>query len=57
MSGLHYSTELYYTLGKEMRKWAEVFTDGKILSILEGGYELSILGESVVAYMRGLLGK
>ncbi len=57
MSGLQYSTELYYILGKEMRQWAERFTRGKLLSILEGGYELSVLGESVAAYCKGLLGK
>ncbi len=57
MSGLQYSTELYYILGKEIRRWTARFTEGKHLSILEGGYELSVLGESVAAYCKGLLGK
>ncbi|MCK5070200.1 MAG: histone deacetylase [Desulfocapsa sp.] len=57
MSGLQYSTELYYTLGCEVKSWADKYTDGKLLSILEGGYELSVLGDSVAAYVRGLLGK
>jgi acetoin utilization deacetylase AcuC-like enzyme len=55
MSGLHYSTELYQTLGETVKGWATRFTGGKILSILEGGYELSVLGESVTAYVDGLL--
>ncbi len=55
MSGLHYSTELYHTLGETVKSWATRFTGGKILSILEGGYELSVLGESVAAYVDGLL--
>ncbi len=55
MSGLHYSTELYYTLGEHIRLWADRFTGGRILSILEGGYELSVLGDSVEAYVRGLI--
>ncbi len=55
MSGLHYSTELYRTLGETVKCWATQFTGGKILSILEGGYELSVLGESVAAYVDGLL--
>ncbi len=55
MSGLHYSTELYRTLGETVKDWANRFTGGKILSILEGGYELSVLGESVAAYVDGLL--
>jgi acetoin utilization deacetylase AcuC-like enzyme len=57
MSGLQYSTELYYIIGREIKSWADRFTNGKILSILEGGYELSVLGDSVVAYVRGILGK
>lgn len=55
MSGLHFSTELYARIGKEIMVWAEQYTDGKIISILEGGYELSVLGESVEAYVRGML--
>jgi len=55
MSGLQFSTDLYYTIGKEINKMAERYTGGKILSILEGGYELSVLGDSVEAYVRGLL--
>lgn len=57
MSGLHYSTELYSILGSEIRAWANRFSEGKVLSILEGGYELSVLGDSVEAYVRGILGK
>lgn len=55
MSGLHYSTELYRVFGETVKSWAETFTGGKIVSILEGGYELSVLGESVAAYVDGLL--
>jgi acetoin utilization deacetylase AcuC-like enzyme len=57
MSGLHYSTEIYYTIGREIKAWTDRFSNGKILSILEGGYELSVLGDSVEAYVRGMLGK
>ncbi|MEN8199185.1 MAG: histone deacetylase [Thermodesulfobacteriota bacterium] len=57
MSGLHFSTELYYTLGREIRSWAEQYSGGKLLSILEGGYELSVLGDSVESYVKGLLDK
>ncbi len=57
MSGLQFSTEVYHTIGKEIKDWADRFTDGKVISILEGGYELSVLGDSVEAYIRGLLNK
>ncbi len=56
MSGLHYPTELYAEFGKAVRSWADTYTDGKTLSILEGGYELAVLGDSVETYLRGLLG-
>lgn len=55
MSGLHYSTELYYFFGVTVRNWAKQFTGGKLLSILEGGYELTVLGDSVAAYVSGLV--
>lgn len=55
MSGLHYSTELYYAFGVAVRSWAKRFTGGKLLSILEGGYEFTVLGDSVTAYVNGLV--
>lgn len=55
MSGLLMSTEVYATLGGIIHRWGELYTGGKVLSILEGGYELAVLGQSVEAYVRGLL--
>lgn len=51
MSGLAYSTELYHHLGGIMAAWADQFCQGKLLSILEGGYHLGSLAESVCAYL------
>lgn len=56
MSGLSYSTELFGYIGDRARVWSDVYTEGKLLSVLEGGYELSVLGESVSTYIDGLLG-
>lgn len=56
MSGLHYSTELYQHIGLAVRAWAKKYCHGKVLSILEGGYELPVLGDSVEAYVNGILG-
>ncbi len=55
MSGLQFSTELYHRIGKEIQNWATRYAGGRVLSILEGGYELSVLGDSVEAYISGLL--
>lgn len=55
MSGLNYSTSLYRILGERIRLWAEKYTAGRVLSILEGGYHLQALAESVESYLSGLL--
>ncbi len=57
MSGLNYSTDLYRRIGQEIKVWADLYSKGRVLSLLEGGYELSVLGDSVEAYLSGILGK
>ncbi|MCD6387895.1 MAG: histone deacetylase [Desulfobulbaceae bacterium] len=55
MSGLNYSTDLYHLLGLKIAGWTKKYTEGRLLSILEGGYHLKALPESVEAYLSGLL--
>lgn len=57
MSGLLYSTGLYEKIGQHVRALSNRYCGGRLLSILEGGYELTVLGESVEAYVRGLLAR
>lgn len=57
MSGLEFSTDVYYRIGNRVREWSKKYTDGKLLSILEGGYALEVLGDSVEAYIRGITRK
>lgn len=57
MSGLLYSTELYEKIGQSVRRWSNTHCGGRLLSVLEGGYELTVLGESVEAYVQGLLAR
>lgn len=54
MSGLRYSTELYRELGERIGAWAGRYCQRRLLSILEGGYYLPVLGESVESYLAGL---
>lgn len=54
MSGLAYSTELYGQFGKFVSSWAKQYCQGKILTILEGGYHLPSLAASVESYLTGL---
>jgi acetoin utilization deacetylase AcuC-like enzyme len=54
MSRLAYSTQLYGQLGKIMAGWADRFCQGRLLSVLEGGYHCECLADSVEAYLVGL---
>lgn len=57
MSGLAYSTALYAEIGKKVARWAHQLCGGRMLSILEGGYELEVLGASVESYLCGVTEK
>jgi acetoin utilization deacetylase AcuC-like enzyme len=57
MSGLRYSTGLYEKIGQSVRRLSKIHCGGRLLSILEGGYEMTVLGESVEAYVQGLLAR
>ena len=54
MSALQYSSELFKKMGEYIGSWATQFCQGRLLSILEGGYHLPVLGESVEAYLAGV---
>ncbi len=54
MSGLSYSTELYGIIGEKMDCLAQKYCQGKLLTILEGGYHLEALAASVESYLLGL---
>ena len=54
MSGLAYSTELYGKFGEHLASLTHKFCQGKILSILEGGYHLESLADSAVTYLSAL---
>lgn len=46
----------YRWVGTQIRDWAEVSANGRVVATLEGGYALSALGSSVVAFLEGVLG-
>jgi acetoin utilization deacetylase AcuC-like enzyme len=45
----------YAWIGGEIRKLADEHCSGRVLSCLEGGYNLQALGRSVAAYIRVFL--
>ncbi len=55
LAGLALGENTYRWLGRQLRQVADTHAGGRLLSVLEGGYNLDVLGSSVVAYLDGSL--
>jgi acetoin utilization deacetylase AcuC-like enzyme len=55
LGGLNFTEATYFRLGQRLAGIAGIFGNGRILSTLEGGYNLSVLGQSVEAFLAGTL--
>lgn len=55
LANLGLTEATYKWLGQHLRKVANSYADGRLLSVLEGGYNLDVLGPSLVAYIEGTL--
>jgi acetoin utilization deacetylase AcuC-like enzyme len=47
-------TEDYADLTADVKKWAQTLCDGKLVAVLEGGYNLKALSESVATTLEVL---
>ena len=56
MSGLAYSTDLFREIGARLSGWSRHWCGGRMISILEGGYQLEVLADCAVGYLQGLAG-
>lgn len=56
ISHMSLTEEDYYWVSYELKSIAKEFSEGRVVSVLEGGYALSALGRSVVAHIKGLIG-
>ncbi len=54
VGGLCLMEEDYQALGKIMRQAADAHCDGRLVSLLEGGYHLDHMPTSVVAHLQGI---
>lgn len=54
MSQLHFSDDDYVWITQQIRTIAEQYSQGRIVSVLEGGYELRSLARCVAAHVRVL---
>ena len=57
LGGLSFTDDDYYWVTKELMKVADECCDGRIVSILEGGYSLEGLASGSAAHVRALMGK
>ena len=55
MSGLNFSVDVYRRLGSFVTELGRDLTGGRVVSILEGGYNLDQLGICAEAYLSGLV--
>lgn len=55
MSGLAFTVDLYRQIGTFVMELARDYTQGRVVSLLEGGYFLEKLGICVEAYLSGLV--
>jgi len=54
LANINLESEDYYTLTKSILEIANMHCDGKIISFLEGGYDLLALSEGIKAHLKGL---
>jgi acetoin utilization deacetylase AcuC-like enzyme len=53
LAGIALTEKTYDWLGQQLRAVADEHAEGRLLSVLEGGYNLDVLGPSVAAYLKG----
>lgn len=55
LAGLAFTSETYHWLGTQLKQVADDYCHGRLLAVLEGGYNLDILGGSVTAFLAGII--
>ena len=55
ISNLNLTEADYLWITQQVKQIADKYCQGRIVSVLEGGYALDIIGQCVVAHVRGLL--
>ena len=54
LANINLESEDYYTLTKSIVEIANLHCDGRVVSFLEGGYDLLALSEGTKAHLKGL---
>lgn len=56
LAGMELTEESYHRFGVELAELAEEICEGRLVSVLEGGYDLNALPRLIDAYLRGTVG-
>ncbi|MDH5637336.1 MAG: histone deacetylase [Nitrospinota bacterium] len=56
LGGMFLSTQGYYKITSAIKSLADEVCHGKVVSVLEGGYNIKALGDSAEAHVKALLG-
>ena len=56
LAQMEVSTEGFRMIAQALRGFADDYLDGRLLTLLEGGYDLQALSEGVAAYLETMLG-
>jgi acetoin utilization deacetylase AcuC-like enzyme len=56
LGGMRVTAEGFATWGRWLRELAEEVSEGRVLAVLEGGYDILCLPDLVVSHLRGLTG-
>jgi len=54
LGALNLDDEDYFALTRAVKKIADHYCEGRLVSVLEGGYNLSALGRCAVKHIQGL---
>lgn len=57
LASMNVTSDGFFRMTRQVCEAAESVCEGKVLSVLEGGYNLKALGEAVVLHLKGLLNK
>jgi acetoin utilization deacetylase AcuC-like enzyme len=55
LAGIRLSDDIYYQMSKTMKEISERHCSGRLISFLEGGYNLSALARSTAAHLKALM--
>lgn len=54
IGGINLDSHSYFLIGQIIRKFAEVYSSGRVFSLLEGGYNTRVLPECIASFKSGI---